>query len=197
MHYIVGLGNPGEKYQDTRHNVGWLMLEAFIKAHGLPEPHQSGKYSGLVSEGFVNGQEVVCLFPDTHMNNSGAAVKKLVPKGENEKLIVVYDDVDLPIGEMKISFGRGSGGHNGVESIIKSLGAKDFVRVRVGVAQKTFWPWEKGEVRRPKGEKMGDFVLASFTKKEREQLDLLAPTVSDAVTAIVTEGHMAAMGRFN
>ncbi len=197
MHYIVGLGNPGEKYADTRHNVGFLMLEETITHYRLPAPHTSKQFSGNVSEGVVNEVEVICLFPDTFMNHSGTAVAKLVPKAAHEQLIVLYDDVDLPLGEVKVSYGRGDGGHNGIKSIIASLGTKDFVRVRIGIAQKTVWPWEKGEVRRPKGERMGNFVLASFTKKERQELEAVAPKVAEVISTLVLEGREAAMNRFN
>ncbi len=197
MHFIIGLGNPGEKYAGTRHNVGFFMLLHFIGMHGLPEPHASSKYGGKLSEGMVGSEEVKCLFPDTYMNHSGTAAAKLVPKGHVEQLIVLYDDVDLPLGEFKVSFGRGDGGHNGIRSLIASLGSKDFVRVRIGVAQRTVWPWERGEIRRPKGERMGNFVLASFTKKERQELEALAPNVVAAVTDAIIEGREAAMNRFN
>lgn len=197
MFYVVGLGNPGEKYAGTRHNVGALMLEKVIESLGLPEPHASSQYSGRVSEGVVHGVDVTCLLPDTYMNHSGTAVAKLVPKGGSEHLTVIYDDVDVPFGEVKVSFGRGDGGHNGITSIIESLKTKDFVRIRIGVAQKTVWPWEKGQVRRPKGERMGKFVLAEFTKKERQELEALALVVRDIVTTILVEGKEAAMNRFN
>jgi peptidyl-tRNA hydrolase, PTH1 family len=197
MMYIVGLGNPGEKYADTRHNVGWLLLDAFVTEAGLPHPHQSAEYSGRVSEGVAYGVEVACLYPDTFMNHSGSAVKKLVPKNVVAQLVVLYDDVDLPLGEVKVSFGRGDGGHNGIKSIIASLGTKDFVRVRIGVAQKTVWPWEKGVVRRPRGDALGTFVLASFTKKERHELEAVASTVVEVLRVILTEGKEVAMNRFN
>ena len=197
MNYLVGLGNPGEKYANSRHNVGFMMLEACIIHFGLPQPHDSKQYAGRVSEGMIHEEEVACLFPDTFMNHSGTAVAKLVPKAKVAELVVLYDDVDLALGEVKVSFGRGDGGHNGIKSIIASLGTKDFVRVRIGVAQKTVWPWEKGDVRRPKGEKMGNFVLANFTKKERQELDALAPKVADIIGALVVEGKEAAMNRFN
>lgn len=197
MHYIVGLGNPGEKYADTRHNVGFLVLKEVITHFGLPSPHTSKQFSSDVSEGVVHEVEVICLFPDTFMNHSGTAVAKLVPKAAHEQLIVLYDDVDLPLGEVKVSYGRGDGGHNGIKSIIASLGTKDFVRVRIGIAQKTVWPWEKGEVRRPKGERMGNFVLANFTKKERQELEAVAPKVADVISVLLLEGKEMAMNRFN
>ncbi len=144
MHYIVGLGNPGEKYKNTRHNIGWTVLDYFIENEGLPGLVDSAKYAGSMSTGVVNGQEVTILYPNTFMNKSGSAVRKLVPKEEAEKLVVVYDDVDLPVGDIKVSVGRGAGGHNGVASIIESLGSKDFVRVRVGIAPVSFWTGKAG-----------------------------------------------------
>ena len=99
MYYIVGLGNPGEKYAKQRHNVGWMVLDDLVTDAGLPTPVTSGKYSGRVSECLIGGEEVVLLYPDTFMNNSGAAVRKLVPKGEEDNVVLIYDDVDIPIGE--------------------------------------------------------------------------------------------------
>ncbi len=195
--YIVGLGNPGDKYADTRHNVGWLMLDAFITREGLPSPHTSAEYSGRLSTGVVGGVEVMCLYPDTFMNHSGSAVTKLVPKSEADQLVVLYDDVDILLGEVKVSFGRGDGGHNGIKSIIASLGTKDFVRVRIGVAQTTQWPWEKGDVRRPSGDRLGNFVLAPFTKKERHELEAVASEVVLVLGVLLAEGREVAMNRFN
>lgn len=119
MFYIVALGNPGEKYKNTRHNVGWQATDFCLEAWGLPGLIESGAASGSLSGGLVSGNEVSVLYPSTFMNNSGSAVAKLVPKGETQKLIVVHDDIDLPFGEIKIGQGRGAGGNNGVASIIQ------------------------------------------------------------------------------
>src|SRR5690606_4374873 len=137
MYYIVGLGNPGKEYEHTRHNVGFFLLEIFAQEAGLPSFHESNAQSGYVSQGVFEGEEVTLLMPTTFMNASGSAVAKLVPAGSSDKLVVVYDDIDLPVGELRVSFGRGDGGHNGVKSIIEKLGTKDFVRIRIGVGKRS------------------------------------------------------------
>jgi peptidyl-tRNA hydrolase, PTH1 family len=197
MHYIVGLGNPGEKYKNTRHNIGWLLLDACIDALGLPAPHQSSKASGRISEGVVVGTEVICLYPDTFMNHTGKAVAKLVPPTETLRLIVLYDDIDLPLGEVKVSFGRGDGGHNGIKSIVESLHTKDFIRVRIGIASATVWPWETGAVRRPKGDALAKYVLGTLTKKETAVVAEMAKWLPDLVTTIIRDGKEVAMQEYN
>ena len=194
MYYIVGLGNPGDDYRATRHNVGWLVLDQFCVAQQLPQAVASARYAGRVSEGVVKGGEITVLYPDTFMNHSGSAVRKLVPKGEADHLVVIYDDVDLPLGEHKVSFGRGSGGHNGIASIINSLGTADFIRVRVGIAPKSFW---NGATKRPAGAKLPKYVLAPFTKAELAKVRTVGETVNQIIATIVTEGYVAAMNRFN
>lgn len=194
MYYLVGLGNPGEKYSDTRHNVGWFFVEALIEKVGLPSLVNSSKYSGRISEGMLAGEELTCLLPDTYMNKSGSAVAKLVLREEVGNLVVVYDDVALPVGEVKISVGKGSGGHNGIQSIIDALGSKDFIRVRVGIAPVSFWT---GKTIRPKGEKMSRHVLGKFGKKEQKQIADLADQFTKIMTSIVTEGVEVTMNKFN
>lgn len=194
MHYIVGLGNPGEQYERTRHNVGWLVLDVWRNAVGLPTLHQSSKYAGRVSEGVVAGREVVVLYPDTFMNQSGSAVAKLVPNAEVSQLVVVYDDVDLPLGEIKVSKGRGDGGHNGVKSIIAKLGTKDFVRVRVGICPRSFWTKEP---KRPKGAKLPKYVLGKFTNRELKEVEQVTAKVGEVIETIVTDGVERAMERCN
>ena len=195
MLYIVGLGNPGDKYTNTRHNVGWMALDMFRTKAGLGDPVASLKYSGKVVESVMEGEEVTLLYPDTFMNNSGTAVVKLVPKGAVGKLIVVYDDVDLPVGEFKVSHGKGSGGHNGIESIIKALGSKDFVRIRVGIAPKSFWT---GKAKRPSsGQALSKHVLGAFSRSEAKQIESVLERAVDAISYIQKHGPEAAMNEFN
>lgn len=195
MYYLVGLGNPGKEYDLTRHNVGFLALDFLTKKMSLPEAVSSSKYSGRVCVSNIENEEVTLLYPDTFMNNSGAAVKKLVPQNELSQLVVIYDDVALPFGEIKISFGRGDGGHNGIKSIIKELGTKDFVRVRVGVAPLSFWT---GEAKVLTGDKMVKFVLGNFSKSESVALDKeVFMKVQSAVCEVVKEGYVKAMNTVN
>ena len=194
MFYIVGLGNPGTEYAHTRHNIGFDVLEKLATSGDFSSWHDSGAYSGRVATGNFQKDEVILLLPSTFMNDSGIAVKKLVPKGEIEKLIVVYDDVDLPLGELKISFGRGDGGHNGMRSIIASLGTADFLRVRVGVAKKSIWT---GKVKRPKGEALANFVLSSFSSSEHKKLSDVLKKAIEAITMCVMQGKEKAMNIYN
>lgn len=194
MFYIVGLGNKGEEYRDTRHNAGRVVLERVLEKNGFPKMVASAKYAGYVSEGMLSGTEVTVLFPLTYMNNSGSSVRKLVTSAEDAKhLIVVYDEVDLPFGDLKISFGRGSGGHNGLGSVIDALGTKEFARIRVGIAPKSFF----GKIKRPTGEKLTRHVLGPLKKGDKKALLALGDTVDEAVQLIIRDGVEVAMNRFN
>lgn len=194
MFYIVGLGNPGEKYVNTRHNVGWMALDYCLHAWRLPALVESRAESGRVTSGMVNGAEVRVLYPDTFMNNSGSAVVKLVPKNEIGQLIVVHDDIDLPFGEMKLSKGKGGGG-NGVQSIIQKMGSKDFIRIRVGIAPTSFWT---GKTKRPAGGgPLERFVLKPFGKAEQKELDFVYEKVKTALELVVKEGIEVAMNKCN
>jgi PTH1 family peptidyl-tRNA hydrolase len=191
MHYIVGLGNPGDKYADTRHNVGWLALDYCLRAWRLPGLIEERSVSGRVTEGEVEGEEVKVLYPDTFMNNSGSAVVKFVPKAEVAQLIVVHDDIDLPFGVVKLAKGKGGGGNNGVSSIIQKLSSKDFVRVRVGIAPKSFWT---GKTKRPAGGgPLERFVLKPFGKAEQKELDFVYEKVKEAIEVTMKDGLEAAM----
>jgi len=194
MFYIVGLGNPGEKYQDTRHNVGFMILDWLREKADLPKPVAASKYAGDISEGMLSQNEIILLYPNTYMNNSGSAVRKLVPKGEENKLLVIYDDVDLPIGEFKLSAGRGAGGHNGVDSIIASLGTKDFARIRVGIAPKSFW---SGKTKRPVAAALNRHVLGRFAKRELNQLNDVKEDLYEAILLIINDGMEKAMNKYN
>ena len=195
MYYVVALGNPGEKYTNTRHNVGWLVADFVRGEAGLPPLIADKSVSGQVTEGSVGSAAVKVLYPDTYMNNSGAAVAKFAPRNEVSNLIVIHDDIDLPFGEIKLGQGRGDGGNNGVKSIIEKLGTKDFIRIRVGIAPKSFWT---GEVKRPKGGgPLEKFVLKSFTKKEEEQLQVVKERAYGALQSILHEGLAISMNKYN
>ncbi len=194
MYYIVGLGNPGEKYKQTRHNVGFEVLEHVAATKSFSSWYDKSAYSGTLAEGTLGSEAVTLMLPQTFMNDSGSAVKKLVAGGDLKHLIVVYDDIDLPFGELKISFGRGAGGHNGIRSIIDTLGTQDFIRVRVGVAQKSLFT---GSLKRPKGEALASFVLGAFTRSELKKLPEVLGQAGDAVVACVCEGRERAMNQFN
>jgi PTH1 family peptidyl-tRNA hydrolase len=195
MFYIVALGNPGEKYQQTRHNLGWQVLDHCITHWQLPNLVDSNGLSGKCTEGTVRENAVTILFPATFMNNSGSAVVKIVPKGEIEKLIVVHDDIDLPFGEIKVGKGRGAGGNNGIQSIIDKLGSKDFIRVRIGIAPKSFWT---GKIKRPAGGgPLERFVLKPFTSSEQKQLPDIFEKGRKAIETVMKDGLEKAMNQFN
>ncbi len=195
MYYIVGLGNPGEKYERTRHNVGWQALDICLQAWGIPSLLLDNKMSGRVTEGPLGESYVKVLYPDTFMNNSGAAVVKFVPAKETAQLVVVHDDVDLPLGEIKVTKGRGGGGNNGVQSVIQKLGTKDFVRVRIGVAPKSLFT---GATKRPSGGgPLERFVLKPFGILEQRQLPDVYERTKQALEIIVQEGVEVAMNKCN
>lgn len=194
MWYIVGLGNPGAEYERTRHNVGWLALDHLRERASLPDLVASSKYAGRISEGVLAGQEVTLLYPDTFMNKSGSAVEKLVPKDQVTKLIVVHDEVDMAVGEVKVSRGRGAGGHNGISSIIATLGSKDFIRVRLGISPTSFWTQK---VKRPQGAQLPQHVLGNFTTWESRHLEAQFERCRLAIETIVRDGVEAAMNQFN
>ncbi len=187
MYYIVGLGN-------TRHNAGFFIVEQIVEKFHLPSPMKSAKYNGLISEGVIKGKEVTALLPQTFMNVSGSAVSKLVPRNAASNLLVVYDDIDLPLGEYRVSFGRGDGGHNGIKSIIESLGTRDFARLRIGIGKKNLW---SGALVRPKGEALASFVLGKLSSKDQKTLTEIAQVSGDITSLFVTEGIEKAMNAFN
>lgn len=194
MYYIVALGNPGAEYETTRHNMGWLVAASFLVAHNLPGLVHSGKYVSRLSEGVIAGSPVTVLFPETFMNKSGSAVQKLVSRAEAHQLIAIYDDVDLALGEVRISFGRGDGGHNGIASIIAALDTKDFIRVRVGISPTSLLT---GKTKRPVGDKLQRYVMGHFTKRELGKVEGVGRRVSEVLETIVRDGYVAAMNRFN
>jgi len=189
MHTLLGLGNPGSEYENTRHNAGRIVLNEVMKIWGWGRMFRSAELGGEMSEGAISGASARVLFPDTYMNHSGRVAKKVGVEG----LIVVYDEVDLPFGEFKLSYSRGAGGHNGLKSVIDELGTPDFLRVRVGVAQRNWF----GRVVRPRGDRLADYVLGELTKKERSKLEEVAKEVSKALESVVKEGREKAMTKYN
>ncbi len=194
MVYILALGNPGSEYSDTRHNAGWIIADYFCTHFNFPEPVFSAKYQGRVTEGVVGTESVTVLYPDSFMNHSGVAAKKLVPAGFENRLVVIYDEVMLPLGEHKVSFGRGDGGHNGIRSVVAALGTKDFARVRIGIAPRQFLT---GKLKVITGEQLPRFVLGRFSKRELAELEKGMPTVMNLLETIIQHGVTVTMNRFN
>jgi len=194
-HLIVGLGNPGAEYEPTRHNTGRMAVERLHATHDMGEWKEEKKPKMLWAKGSVAGKKTTLLLPNTFMNNSGSAVAHFVKnKKDAGNTIVIYDDLDLPLGVIKISHGRSSGGHNGVESVIRALKTRDFVRVRVGVSPKN----AKGVARKPSGEeKVLKFLLGKFTPTEMTELKKIYKRVIEVVETIVTSGYQQAMTEHN
>lgn len=175
MKLVVGLGNPGKEYENTRHNTGRIIV-------------------GIISKK-LEDSKIKFITPDTFMNNSGKAVAPLIKSKKDLKdLVVIYDDIDLPLGKMKISFNRSSGGHNGLGSVIKYLKSEEFLRIRIGISPAT----SKGVVKKPKGEKaVLNFLLGEYKKPELEIIKKLSKKVAEAVEIIFGESKEKAMSIFN
>ena len=198
MSYIIaGLGNPGEEYLNTRHNTGRIILE-FIKDSAEEEFgdwKEDLKNKALVSLGKLGGKKVTLLEPNNFMNNSGNSFRSLVmTKKAAEELIAIHDDLDLPMGNYRISFNRGPGGHNGIKSIIKAIKTEAFVRVRIGISPST----PSGKLKKPMGEKdVEKHILGEFKKLELETLKKISKDISRALICLMTEGREKAMSLYN
>lgn len=163
MFVLVGLGNPGEEYENTRHNTGRMAVKSFCKARKFEEFSEDKKTNSLKTEWKIGKEKITCLLPQTFMNKSGSALKKIITsKKKAGKLIVVHDDIDLPLGKFKTSFNKGSAGHKGVESIMRAMKTREFFRVRIGISPAT----PKGKIKKLKGEKVLDFLMGKFKPKE-------------------------------
>lgn len=187
MIIFVGLGNPGEQYKNTRHNVGFNAIDAFAEKNNFPEFSLQKKSNALISENIIGAENVVLAKPQTFMNESGKAVKKLI---ENCKLkienciVVVHDDVDLPVGKIKIIKERGSAGHKGVESIIKAIGNDGLIRIRIGIGSQ-----DKVEAMK--------VVLKNFSPEEQKTINETIQKAVSALDLFVAEGIEKTMNKFN
>ena len=185
MKMIVGLGNPGDKYAGSRHNVGWSTIDVLADRHGIRM--SAGKMKGLAGSGIISGEKVLLVKPTTYMNNSGECVRPLADyyKVAVEDIIVIYDDIALDVGQLRVRAKGSAGGHNGMKSLIQHLGSQDFPRVRIGVGAK------------PEKMDLADHVLGHFPKEElpviRESLDLAA----DAAEMLISDGIDKTMNKYN
>ena len=175
MKLVVGLGNPGSEYENTRHNAGRIVVNQIAKK--------------------LEDKKIKFITPDTFMNNSGKEVIKFVKSKKDLKdLVVIYDDIDLPLGKIKISFNRSSGGHNGLASIIKHVKSEEFLRIRIGITPST----PTGKLKKPKGEKaVLNFLLGEFKKSELDEIKKISKKVSEAVEMFYKEGMDKTMSLFN
>jgi len=190
MVLIVGLGNPGKKFKNTRHNVGFRVVDRLRKKNDFPTFRSSKKFNSLISESTLKRKKVVLAKPQTFMNDSGKAIKKLISgfRLQASGLWVIHDDIDLPLGKIRISKTRGAAGHKGVQSIIDELNTKDFTRFRIGIKPKNY---------NLQFETLKSFVLKNFTKEEKKVVkESIKKTVS-AIEMAITEGLKKAMQEHN
>ena len=186
MYIIAGLGNPGKQYEHTRHNVGFDTLDKLAEKYHIPIDTQ--KHKAVCGSGYIEGQKVILVKPQTYMNLSGGPVRdmanyfKIDPETE---MIVIYDDIDLEPGQLRIRKKGSAGGHNGIKHIIQQLGTQTFVRIKVGVGAK------------PKGWDLADHVLGRFGSNERKLVEEAQERACKAVEMILADSVDAAMNQFN
>ncbi|HVO80876.1 MAG TPA: aminoacyl-tRNA hydrolase [Terriglobales bacterium] len=186
MKLIVGLGNPGIEYQFTPHNLGFLTIDRLASDRGIEVKNRQCR--AITARAVIGSETVLLAKPETYMNLSGLAVRELLAKYDlrpEVDLIVIYDELDLPLGTIRIRQRGSSAGHNGMESIIGALGTQEFLRIRLGIAP---------ERKIKDGVK---YVLTPFRKAQLKAVDELLDTAAEAVNVILTEGPAAAMNRFN
>ena len=186
MYLIVGLGNPGRQYEATRHNMGFDVIDKLVEEYQVP---QAGvKFNAMYGKGRIGGQPVILMKPLSYMNLSGGPIRemanyfKIDPETE---LIVIYDDIDLEPGQLRIRKKGSAGGHNGIKHIIQQLGTQNFVRIKVGVGAK------------PKGWDLADYVLGRFDKEDRALIEEAQERACKAVELILTDSVDAAMNEYN
>lgn len=193
MKLIIGLGNPGRIYAHNRHNIGFMCLNHFAKTQGIHFDKKQGLARTGVGE--AAGNELIVARPQTHMNLSGQSVSRLVKKFKIslDDLIVIHDDLDLPLGKIRITQGSSSGGHKGVDSIITHLGSPDFLRIRVGIGRP---PIVESSAKDKEAEIIG-YVLSDFTSEEKKTMTQVISKVSDAILCLLSEGVTTAMNKYN
>ncbi len=188
MKIICGLGNPGKKFEKTWHNVGFLALDEFQKRNNFPKFKLVKKFESKISKKKINNEKIILVKPQTFMNNSGRAVKLLIENWKLEigNLIVVHDDIDLLLGKIKISIGKGSGGHKGVQSIIDELKTKNFIRIRVGICPKSGKP-----------KNLEKFVLRKIEKRKEKIIKEILKRTCKAIEILLKGNLEKAMQKFN
>lgn len=181
MKLVVGLGNPGKDYNNTRHNVGFMIIDNYLKEDKYQE-----KFNGLYTEKIINGEKVIFLKPQTFMNNSGNSVGKFVSyfNINHKDILVIQDDLDISFGSYKLKTNNSSGGHNGIKSIIAALGSDDFCRLKVGIST-------------AKKDDVIDFVLGKFSKDELNKLNALMDTYTKIIDSFITSGIDKTMNIYN
>lgn len=186
MYIIVGLGNPGKEYENTRHNIGFSVIDSMAQEYRISVLEI--KHRAQIGKGYINGQRVILAKPLTYMNLSGESVRALTDyyKIDTEtELIVIYDDISMDVGQLRIRKKGSAGGHNGIKSIISHLGSDVFQRIKMGVGDK-----------KP-GCDLADYVLGHFDKSERDMIDQSIRNASAAAVMMMQEGADAAMNQYN
>lgn len=188
MKIIIGLGNPGKKYENTWHNIGFLAVDELIRNNNFPKLKSSNKFNAEISEGKINNENIIVAKPNTYMNESGKAVNSLMSfyKITGKDIIIMHDDSDLLAGRIKISVDRGSAGHKGIQSIFDITGAKEFSRIRIGIS--------------PGFEKSGkakDFVLKKIGRNEKMLIKKAIEKAAEAAEILIAEGEEKAMNKYN
>ena len=185
MKIIVGLGNPTKEYAGTRHNVGFSVIYNISDAYNIPV--ETKKHKALIGKGIIEGEKVILAMPQTYMNLSGESVRELMDyyKCDLSDLIVIYDDISLDVGQLRIRKKGSAGGHNGIKNIIAHLGTQEFPRIKVGVGDK------------PPRMDLADYVLSRFSKEDREKMEQAFKDAAEAVEVMIAEGPDAAMNQFN
>jgi PTH1 family peptidyl-tRNA hydrolase len=185
MYLILGLGNPGRRYQFTRHNIGFMVLEKIAAQWEVDLKQKS--FDALWNRGKIAGINVLLAMPQTYMNLSGNAARKLLAyfKMDISNLIVIHDDLDLPFGKLRLKTGGGNAGHKGLKSIVTCLGSADFMRVRLGIGK----PSDESRIE--------DYVLERFESKEAAELQQIIQLAADAATDIVISGMQTAMAKYH
>lgn len=185
MHIIIGLGNPGREYSQTRHNIGFQAIACLSEQYQIPLDLK--KHKAVCGKGIIDGQKVILAMPQTYMNLSGESVAELLSfyKVTSKEIIVIYDDISLEVGQLRLRKKGSAGGHNGIKSIIQHLGTDEFSRIKFGVGDK------------PKGWDLADYVLGRFTKEEEDAIEPGLKKTIEAVRKIVSESMDVAMNQFN
>ncbi|MBU5332693.1 aminoacyl-tRNA hydrolase [Anaerocolumna aminovalerica] len=185
MYIIIGLGNPDQRYTATRHNIGFDAITQIADDYNIPLDFK--KHKAICGKGYVGGEKVVLAQPQTFMNLSGESVRELVDfyKVSNEEIIVIYDDISLEVGQLRLRSKGSAGGHNGIKNIISHLGTEEFARIKIGVGDK------------PKDWDLADYVLSRFPKEEEPVIREALKRSSEAVKSIITDGMESAMNIYN